>query len=162
MISRDPKTSHWSGTGQLRGGRRGIWFFITALRVLGLRATYLLTVPPAIYFSFASPDVAATMDYHRRIFGPLPWWKRRWLVFKHFLSFGRALIDRTAILAGDRRNFSFKFDGEKNLRDALAEGCGVLLLTAHVGNWEAAGQLLTRLNVPITVTGFDKIGRAHV
>jgi predicted LPLAT superfamily acyltransferase len=156
MISRDPKISHWSGTGQLRGGRRGIWFFITALRVLGLRATYLLTVPPAIYFSFASPDVAATMDYHRRVFGALPWWKRRWLVFKHFLSFGRALIDRTAILAGDRNHFSFSFDGEKNLRAALAEGHGVLLLTAHVGNWEAAGQLLTRLNVPITVTGFDK------
>jgi predicted LPLAT superfamily acyltransferase len=156
MISRDPKISHWSGTGQLRGGRRGIWFFITALRVLGLRVTYLLTVPPAIYFSFASPDIAATMDYHRRVFGLLPWWKRRWLVFKHFLSFGRALIDRTAILAGDRRHFSFSFDGEKNLRAALAEGRGVLLLTAHVGNWEAAGQLLTRLNVPITVTGFDK------
>ena len=66
------------------------------------------------------------------------------------------MIDRTAILAGDREHFSFTFDGEKNLRDALAEGRGVLLLTAHVGNWEAAGQLLTRLNVPITVTGFDK------
>jgi predicted LPLAT superfamily acyltransferase len=156
MSARDSKTSHWSGTGQLRGGRRGIWFFITAVRVLGLRLTYVLTVPPSIYFSFASPDVAATMDYHRRVFGPLPWWKRRWFVFKHFLSFGRALIDRTAILAGDRRHFLFSFDDEKNLRAALAEGRGVLLLTAHVGNWEAAGQLLSRVDVPINVTGFDK------
>jgi predicted LPLAT superfamily acyltransferase len=48
------------------------------------------------------------------------------------------------------------FDGEKHLRDALAEGHGVLLLTAHFGNWEAAGQLLSRVNVPINVTGFDK------
>jgi predicted LPLAT superfamily acyltransferase len=32
----------------------------------------------------------------------------------------------------------------------------VLLLTAHLGNWEAAGQLLKRLDVPINVTGFDK------
>jgi predicted LPLAT superfamily acyltransferase len=149
------KPVHWSGTGKLRGGRRGIGFFLIALRLLGLRLTYLLLVPPAIYFSFASPDVRATMDYHRRVFGPVPWWRRRWLVFRHFLSFGRAIIDRTAILAGDTRHFSFSFDGEKYLLQAVAEGRGVLLLTAHVGNWEAAGQLLTRIDVPINITGFD-------
>jgi predicted LPLAT superfamily acyltransferase len=155
MAKDAPKTKHWSGTGQLRGGASGIRFFVTALRILGLRLTYILTVPPAIYFSFASPDVAATMDYHRRVFGNVPWWKRRWLVFKHFLSFGRALIDRTAILAGNTKDFSYSFDGEQHVRDALAEGRGVLLLTAHFGNWEAAGQLLNRLNVPVNVTGFD-------
>lgn len=149
------ESAHWSGSGKLRGGRWGIWFFITALRLLGRRITYALTVPCAVYFSFASPDIAATMDYHRRIFGRVPWWKRRWLVFKHFLSFGIALIDRTAILAGQTRNFSFSFDGENHVREMLAEGNGVLLLTAHLGNWEAAGQLLTRLDVPINVTGFD-------
>jgi predicted LPLAT superfamily acyltransferase len=149
------ESQHWSGTGQLRGGRGGIWFFITALRVLGLHLTYALLPIVAAYYSFASPDVRATMDYHRRVFGRVPWWKRRWLVFRHFLSFGIALIDRTAILAGKTRHFSFSFDGEEHLRAALAGGRGVLLLTAHVGNWEAAGQLLTRLDVPINVTGFD-------
>jgi predicted LPLAT superfamily acyltransferase len=151
----DPQSKHWSGTGQLRGGHRGVWFFITALRILGLRLTYVLSIPPAIYFSFMSPDVAATMDYHRRIFGSVPWWKRRWLVFKHFFSFGRALIDRTAVLAGKTKNFSYTFDGEHHVREMLAEGNGVLLLAAHIGNWEAAGQLLTRLGVPVNVTGFD-------
>ena len=156
MTESGSRPVHWSGTGQLRGGRRGIWFFITALRVLGLRVTYALPVPVAAYFSFVSPDVQATMDYHRRVFGPQPRWKRRWRVFRHFLSFGRALIDRTAILAGDTRHFSFSFDGEDHLRNALAEGHGVLLLTAHLGNWEAAGKLLSRLDVPVNVTGFDK------
>ena len=143
-------------TGRLRGGRSGIWFFITALRVLGLRLTYALLPPVALYYSFVSPDVGTTMDYHRRIFGQLPWWKRRWLIFRHFLAFGIALIDRTAILAGKTKAFSFSFDGEEHIRDAVAEGRGVLLLTAHIGNWEAAGQLLNRLDVPINVTGFDK------
>ncbi len=156
MSSPEPKSKNWSGTGQLRGGRRGIGFFITAIRLLGPRFCYLLGIFPAIYFSFASPDVLATMDFHRRIFGTQPWWKRRWLVFKHFLSFGRALIDRTAILAGNANKFSFSFDGEQHIHDAVAEGKGVLLLTAHVGNWEAAGQLLARVKCPINVTGFDK------
>jgi predicted LPLAT superfamily acyltransferase len=150
------QSKYWSGSGRLRGGRRGIAFFIGALRVLGPRLTYVLAVPPALYFSFASPDVPATMDFHRRVFGPVPWWKRRWLVFQHFYSFGRALIDRTAILAGGVKHFSFTFDGEHHLREAVAAGKGVLLLTAHVGNWEVAGQLLSRVNVPINVTGFDR------
>jgi predicted LPLAT superfamily acyltransferase len=148
-------SQHWSGTGRLRGGRSGIWFFITALRVLGLRLTYALLPPVALYYSFVSPDIQATMDYHKRVFGKIPWWERRWLVFRHFLEFGMALIDRTAILAGKTGSFGFSFDGEEHLRAAVAEGRGVLLLTAHVGNWEAAGQLLNRLDVPINVTGFD-------
>jgi predicted LPLAT superfamily acyltransferase len=155
-MSSDSQPKHWSGTGQLRGGRFGIWFSITCIRVLGLRISYFLAIFPAIYFTFASPDIAAAMDYHRRIFGPQPGWKRRWLVFRHFYSFGLALIDRTAILAGRTRGFSFVFDGDAHLRAAVAEGRGLLLLTAHLGNWEAAGQLLTRLDVPITVTGFDR------
>jgi predicted LPLAT superfamily acyltransferase len=150
-----PPTAHWSGSGKLRGGRWGVWFFITVLRVLGLRMARVLAVPAAVWFSFVSPDVPATMEFHRRMFGPQPWWKRRWLVFQHFLSFGGALIDRTAILAGNTRHFSFSFNGEHHLRDAVAEGKGVLLLTAHMGNWEAAGALLSRLNVPINVSGFD-------
>jgi predicted LPLAT superfamily acyltransferase len=149
-------SQNWSGSGRLRGGAGGIRFFILALKMLGLRLTYFLLVPPALFFSFKSPDIPATMAFHRHIFGLVPRWKRRWLVFRHFFSFGRALIDRTAILAGRTRNFSFSFEGEEHLRQAAAEGKGVLILTAHVGNWEVAGQLLSRLNVPVNVTGFDK------
>ncbi len=151
-----PETKHWSGTGQLRGGKRGIAFFLALIRWFGPRVAYLFAIPPALYFSFASPDVPATMDFHRRVFGKIPWWKRRWYVFKHFHSFGRAIIDRSAILAGGANKFSFTFDGEQNIHDAVAAGKGVLLLTAHVGNWEAAGQLLSRVKCPINVTGFDK------
>lgn len=139
----------------MRGGRWGVWVFITALRVFGLRVTHALVMPAALGFACVSPDVPSTMDFHRRVFGPQPWWKRRWLVFKHFFSFGRAMIDRTAILAGDTKHFSFTFDGEHHLRATVAEGKGVLLLTAHIGNWEAAGQLLARMDTPINVTGFD-------
>ena len=156
MNPSDPPQQHWSGTGKLRGGRKGIWLLVTATRLVGPRAGYALVALAALYFSFASPDIAATMDFHRRAFGPQPWWKRRWLVCRHFYSFGRAIIDRLAIHAGLTKNYSFQFDGDKNLRAAIAGGRGVLLLTAHLGNWEAAGQLLMRVDVPITITGFDR------
>ncbi len=155
MATEASQTKHWSGTGKLRGGTFGVRFFITALRVLGVRLTYILLVPVVLILSFISPDIAATMAFHRRMFGTAGPIRRRWLVIRHFFSFGRAIIDRTAILAGMTKRFSFTFDGEHHLRDAVAAGKGVFLLTAHVGNWEVAGQLLTRIDVPINVTGFD-------
>ena len=147
---------HWSGTGKLRCGHWGIWIVIQTVSKLGLRAGYALAVLMSAIFSFTSPDVPAAMQFHRRVFGPLPWWKRRWMVFKHFYMFGRAIVDRIAILGGQTDKFSFFFDGEEHLRAAAAKGKGVLVLTAHFGNWEAAGQMLGHLNLPITVTGFDK------
>lgn len=155
MAAPASQTKHWSGTGKLRGGTFGVRFFITALRLLGLRLTYVLLVPVVLTLSFISPDIAATMAFHRRMFGPRNTLGRRWLVIKHFFSFGRAIIDRTAILAGMTKRFSFTFDGEQHLRDAVTGGKGVLLLTAHIGNWEVAGQLLSRIDVPVNVTGFD-------
>src|SRR5205814_9369951 len=67
MAPLDSRPVHWSGTGRLRGGRWGIWFFITALRLLGLRLTYALLVPPVIYFTFVSPAVPPTLEFHRAI-----------------------------------------------------------------------------------------------
>ena len=49
MATNPSQAKHWSGTGQLRGGRWGIWFFITALRVLGLHVTYALLLPVVAY-----------------------------------------------------------------------------------------------------------------
>ena len=156
MNSSAAENKHWSGTGKLRGGSTGVWLLATIVRRFGLHAGYAFIALPTAYFTFASPDIASTMAFHRRAFGRVPWWKRRWLVFKHFYSFGVAIVDRLAILAGDRKNFRFEFASEKNLRLALAEKRGVMLLAAHFGNWEAAAQLLQRIDVPITITGFDR------
>ena len=60
MAAEASATAHWSGTGKLRGGRWGIWFFITALRVLGLRLTYVLAAiagaPLVHVFNLREPD----------------------------------------------------------------------------------------------------------
>jgi predicted LPLAT superfamily acyltransferase len=156
MTGQSSQRVHWSGSGQLRGTPAGIRFFITAVRLLGLRFAYACAAPVAAYFSFASPDIPATIDYHRRVFGPQPRWKQRWIVCKHFFTFGLMIIDRFAILSGNLRSFSFSFDGEQYLHDAVAQGRGLVLLNAHLGNWEAGGQLLGRTKVIVNIAGFDR------
>src|SRR5580692_3443132 len=100
---------HWSGSGQLRGTPAGIRFFILVVRLLGLRLAYTCAVFPAIYFSFVSPDIPATIDFDRHIFGRRSWWRERWQVFKHYHSFGQMIIDRFAILSGNVRSYTFSF-----------------------------------------------------
>ena len=58
-------------------------------------------------------------------------------------------------MAGIENKFTYDFDGEENLREIVRGGKGGILLSAHVGNWEAAGHLLKRLNTRINVVMFD-------
>ena len=44
-----------------------------------------------------------------------------------------------------------RLEGEENLREALSNGRGVFLMSAHLGNWELVGAGLSLLRLPINV-----------
>lgn len=54
-----------------------------------------------------------------------------------------------------KTNFTFDFTGEENLHKIVAEKKGGILLSAHVGNWEAAGHMLKRLKTRINILMYD-------
>jgi predicted LPLAT superfamily acyltransferase len=62
------------------------------------------------------------------------------------------LIDKTAILSGYGKKFTYEFDGEDYLRQMKNGG---ILLGAHIGNWEVSGQLLDRLKTKINLLVYD-------
>ncbi len=49
--------------------------------------------------------------------------------------------------------------GENHLDDALAKGKGVILLTAHLGNWELGGAVIGVLGYPMNVLALDHKNR---
>ncbi|HKZ08524.1 MAG TPA: lysophospholipid acyltransferase family protein [Methylomirabilota bacterium] len=62
--------------------------------------------------------------------------------FSDFLTINRGAPERLGEYMGDRR-------GEEHLDAACVAGRGVILLTAHLGNWELGGRLLVpRLDRP--------------
>ena len=77
------------------------------------------------------------------------------MLYLNYFRFGQTLIDKVAVMAGIPTNFTFDFDGENYLRDMVAQNKGGLLLSAHVGNWEAAGHLLKRMNTRINIVMYD-------
>ena len=69
--------------------------------------------------------------------------ERRTLAQKLYANFAEALVDswRAQAPAGAPR---IEIDGDERLRAAVAEGAGVLLWSAHLGNWELAARELAR------------------
>ncbi len=74
-------------------------------------------------------------------------WGRRLIARKSFLHFGRMLADnlKWACLSESKRWNLLRVEGEENIHRALQQGKGVLLFSAHFGNWEVASLALSRL-----------------
>lgn len=131
-----------SWKGKTRGGLLGYKIFVFILKNLGLRAAYLLLVFVSFYFVlFAPTSTKAIYSFFRKRLkkGRLP---SVWAVYRTYFSFGQALIDRTAVLAGQNHKFTYYFDGIEHLQTIAEEGNGGVLISCHGGNWSMAGSML--------------------
>jgi predicted LPLAT superfamily acyltransferase len=130
----------WSG--RQRGNVLGHWIFQQLLKMAGRDLAGWLLVPVTAYYWIFSPGSRrASRDFLRR--AARAWgWPRRPRVFTHLLAFADTLLDRACLFSGAGGVFTFSYEGEEHIRAAVAEGRGVILVSAHVGNWEAAGRLL--------------------
>jgi predicted LPLAT superfamily acyltransferase len=142
-----------------RGGRLGNGFFVVLVRCGGMWLTPFFLCWVALYFLVAAPaGRRASFDLARRLGRGATRRARLWFAFRHFFTFGTLLLDRVAILGGGQAaKYRIEFHGEEHIRQALAQGSGAILLTAHLGNWEAMGHLLTRLQVPVVMVMFDGV-----
>lgn len=150
-----PRVRKWKG--QTRGGVAGNWILAHILRWFGLRAAYAMLCPVALYFVLAAPEGRRACAKYWRLLG-----RRRtgrlkglWRCYTHFFMFGKLLLDRVAMIAAAPGRFRIEFDGEDYLRSALAQGKGMILISGHVGNWQGAGHLLSRLGRPVNVVAYE-------
>ncbi|MBK6342968.1 MAG: lysophospholipid acyltransferase family protein [Flavobacteriales bacterium] len=126
----------WKGTS--RGTPLGYRFFILILRTLGPRVAhaFLWFVVPW-YAITARASNEAIRGYFQRL--RATGHRDRLTVIGSYMTFGRSLIDRAAMRAGRASDYTWlKLGTVQPLRDA---GAGVVI-SAHVGNWELAGNLL--------------------
>lgn len=129
-----------------RGNRLGFWFFQTAVRVFGLRGGYgLLYFVCLHYLAFDRAAVAASRAYIRRRFPDHGALRQLFDVYLLFVSQGKSLIDRYTMTAGVA-DIELELIGYEKIRNFLAEQrTGMIFLTAHVGNWQAAMTALRNL-----------------
>jgi predicted LPLAT superfamily acyltransferase len=147
---------HPAWTGRTRGGYFGNWFFIQLVRRGGIWPAYAWLVLVAAYFTVASPQAyGASLDFLGRVFGPLPRWRRPFLVYRHFYAFGVSLLDRLAVLMG-RHCIECCYEGQHWLQRFHDQGQGIILVGAHLGCPEIGAHFRARANIPVNLVVIER------
>lgn len=145
--------STWQG--KSRGGVLGYKAFIFALNTFGLKFAYFVLRFVSFYFIFAAPSATrACYSYFRHRLG-YSWFKSTIGVYRSYYTFATVLSDKMALLSGKGNMFTFNFDGRHHLQKMAQDGNGGMLISAHMGNWEIASQLLSGLGAKVNVVMMD-------
>ncbi len=132
-----------------RGALLGMRIVVLAYRVAGRWLALLLLHPIVAYF-FATDAASrrASRDYLARV---LPRPPRTRDVYRHFLEFGRATLDRVGLFLSPEGDFALERDGMEAMWRFTRNGRGIVLLGAHVGSFEAMRLLAGFSPVGVTV-----------
>lgn len=101
---------------------------------IGRPPARLLLYPISFYFFLrAAPERRASRDYLRRVLGREP---HAGHILRHIHCFAATILDRVYLLGGRHGNYRIEIDGLEQLREAVREGRGCLLLGAHMGSFD--------------------------
>lgn len=144
-----------SWNGKTRGGLTGYKIFISILKYYGLPFAYFILRFVAFWFVISSPEsFSFIFGFYKKRLG-FKTGRSLISVYRNYYAFGQVLLDRTALMAGFRTKFRFEFQGEEYLRKMVEDKTGGLLISAHTGNFEMAGNMLERLNAPVNIIMVD-------
>lgn len=142
-------------TGQSKGSLLGYKIFFFVLKSFGITTAYfVLRFVAAYFFLFSFDSTRAIYKFLRyRIgFGII---RSVFGVYQNYYVFGKSLLDRFAVMAGLTNKFTYTFEGEEHLQKMVALGRGGILVSAHIGNWEVAGHLLSRIKSKVNIVMLD-------
>ena len=128
--------AEWDG--KSRGTVFGFKVFIFFIKNFGINAAYTLMHLPVPYFCFFSrKNVRGLKHYFKKRLGYSSF-KTALSIYKTYYIFGQTLIDKVAISSGLRDKYTYEFDGEELIKEALSQKKGGILISAHIGNFEMA------------------------
>lgn len=146
--------AQWDG--RSRGTVLGYRIFVFLIQYGGVKPAYfLLRFVTYYYFIFAAKPKKILINFYRKALKVNEAAAKNYCR-KNFYFLGQALVDRTAFLLGKGNVFSHHFENEKYLIEMQEQKKGGILISAHVGNWETAGNLLkSRVSSTIHVLMVD-------
>lgn len=134
----------WNG--KTKGGLSGHKIFVFLIRKFGLNAAYFLLIFVAFWFAIFSRKGSKAQFYFFRKRFNYSYFKSLISVIKNNFTLGQVLIDKVAILSGLKHKFTTEHTNSEVIENMIKNKTGGILVNAHVGSWEIAGQLLERYN----------------
>lgn len=137
--------------GKTKGTLLGYRIFVFMVRRLGLTISYFfLKIVSFYYFLFATKNKAVLRKFYVHYMG-YGVGTAKSLVRKNFYLLAQSILDKIAFSMGLQHKFTFSNEGEERLKALSQNKTGGVLVSAHFGNWDIAGQILedtdTRVNV---------------
>lgn len=128
----------------------GHWFFYVALRLFGQKGAHVLLVPVVLSYVLCSRKIHRTVrPYLKRRFPGESAYKRCIHAFLNILSFGKVLVERGWLGTISGARLEGDTYGYERIIEEIDKGKGLVLLTAHMGNWQSALAHLGNLPVPV-------------
>lgn len=120
---------------------------------LPVRASYAIAAMASwLTYHFSRKDRTAVIMNLRIILGDTVSDEEiRSLARQVFLNFAKYLVDffRFSKLDDDALKRLVRVKGQENVEEAIKVGKGVIFLSAHLGNWELAGSVVSSLGYPV-------------
>ncbi len=146
------KQNTWDGVS--KGSSLGHWIFYKLITLFGLLPAYALLVFVAFVYTVKDKKSGTNITDFRTHCGLKTSF---FTLYRHFYAFGMNLLDRYAFLIDKQSFFAFETIREDLITQALHNKTGAILLGAHIGNWELAGNLLSdRIKADIHYVMVDK------
>ncbi|NPA68992.1 MAG: lysophospholipid acyltransferase family protein [Chlorobi bacterium] len=146
-------SENWDG--KTKGGLTGYKIFVFLIRKAGINSAYFLLLFVAFWFVIFSRKATASQYYlfRKRLgFGFL---KSVVYIYKNSFVFGQILIDKVAILSGALKKYTAEHTNSEVIENMIKNKTGGILVNAHMGSWQIAGQLLERYNGTIYILAAD-------
>ncbi len=141
--------------GKTRGGTFGYLFFIYLIKYLGITTTYFFLSLVVLYFiPFAPKATKSTWFYARHILKYSRIQSLRMLLHNYY-RLGQILIDKIAIGNGKVNQYQFKFEQYPEFLQLLDNEQGVIMIGAHVGNWEIGVPFFDDYGKKINIVMYD-------
>lgn len=142
--------------GKTRGGSFGYLFFILLIKYGGIKFAYAFLCLVVVYFiPFAPKATCATWKYARRRlnYSCLRSVRLLWL---NYYRLGQTLIDKVAMGAGLTGKYRFDFGSRyEEFLHVLNGQQGVIMIGAHVGNWETGAPFFEDYGKKMNIVMFD-------
>ena len=125
--------------GKTDGGNFGQKFLLWALHRVNVCWLYpLLVVAIPFYLLFGREGRKASYHYFRDRH-QFSFWKSCWYVLKNHICFGAVVLDKFALIAGNKGQYKALVTNDDIIQQKLNQPGGFLIAGAHVGNLEMSG-----------------------
>lgn len=153
------KKAQWNG--KARGGKFGNSFLKLVIKLGGIKVAYALLFLIVPYFYVFAPKARRSANQYWSIARPdVSIIKRQWLVLKQLYRFGQTLLDRVYQSFHQELCFKLNSSGISNILDPIVAEKGLIVVTAHAGNWDIAAHCLKSkgLGQPLYVVRYESQG----